>query len=94
VRNGRARRWRSVYFDEEPDIDVYTEGLTRTNETGGIVYITFTPLLGVSEVVRRFPHEKSPDRAVITARRNQPEEFLLTIPSSKKWPATRSRWPR
>ena len=24
--------------------------------------------------------------------RGQPEEFLLTIPTSKKWPATRSRW--
>ena len=23
-----------------------------------------------------------------------PEEFLLIIPSSKKWPATRSKWPR
>jgi hypothetical protein len=26
--------------------------------------------------------------------RGQPEEFLLTTPSSKKWPATRSRWSR
>jgi phage terminase large subunit-like protein len=56
-----------VYFDEEPDELIFTEGLTRTNETGGIVYMCFTPLLGMSEVVRRFLLESSPDRAVVTA---------------------------
>jgi hypothetical protein len=43
------------------------EGLTRTNETGGIVFLCFTPLLGMSEVVRRFVHEQSSDPAVINA---------------------------
>ena len=46
-----------VWFDEEPPIDVYMEGLTRTNATGGIVMITFTPLKGMSEVVRQFLSE-------------------------------------
>ena len=31
-----------------------TEGLTRTNATGGSVYLTFTPLKGMSEVVHQF----------------------------------------
>jgi phage terminase large subunit-like protein len=53
-----------VWYDEEPPADIYTEGLTRTNTTGGPVWMTFTPLLGVSEVVRRFILEKSPDRHV------------------------------
>lgn len=44
-----------VWFDEEPPLDIYMEGLTRTNATGGFVYLTFTPLLGMSEVVRLFP---------------------------------------
>lgn len=43
-----------VWYDEEPPLDVYTEGLTRTNNTGGIVYLTFTPLMGMSAVVMRF----------------------------------------
>lgn len=43
-----------VWFDEEPPLDIYTEGLTRTNATDGIVIVTFTPLLGMSEVVRMF----------------------------------------
>ena len=46
-----------IWFDEEPPLDIYTEGMTRTNATGGIVMITFTPLLGMSEVVRRFLNE-------------------------------------
>ena len=53
-----------VWFDEEPDAGIYTEGLTRTNATGGMAYMTFTPLQGMSEVVMRFLSEKSPDRHV------------------------------
>lgn len=51
-----------VWFDEEPPEEIYTEGLTRTNATGGIVWLTFTPLLGMSNVVRRFLLEGGPDR--------------------------------
>ncbi len=48
-----------VWFDEEPrDPALYTEGLTRTNATGGITYMTFTPLMGMSDVVRRFLTDK------------------------------------
>lgn len=43
-----------VWFDEEPPPDIYSEGLTRTNATSGIVVVTFTPLKGMSEVVRLF----------------------------------------
>src|ERR1700749_2469286 len=48
-------------FDEDPPQPIYTEGLTRTNATGGMTLITFTPLLGMTEVVRRFLLEPSPD---------------------------------
>lgn len=50
-------------LDEEPPIDIYTEVLTRTNATKGIVWITFTPLLGMSEVVRLFLQRPTPDRS-------------------------------
>lgn len=43
-----------VWFDEEPPLDIYTEGKTRTNATNGIVIVTFTPLLGMSDVVTQF----------------------------------------
>jgi phage terminase large subunit-like protein len=43
-----------MWFDEEPPEDIYTEGVTRTNVGLGPVMLTFTPLLGMSNVVRRF----------------------------------------
>jgi phage terminase large subunit-like protein len=46
-----------VWFDEEPPSDIYMEGLTRTNATGGMAYMTFTPLLGMSDVVHMFIEE-------------------------------------
>lgn len=46
-----------VWFDEEPPMDIYMEGLTRTNATGGMAYMTFTPLLGMSDVVHMFIEE-------------------------------------
>ncbi len=48
-----------VWFDEEPPLPIYTEGLTRTNATAGMVFVTFTPLLGMSDVVKRFLIDKS-----------------------------------
>lgn len=60
-------KWQSdtldwIWFDEEPPIDIYMEGLTRTNATNGITWMTFTPLLGMSDTVRRFLTEESRDR--------------------------------
>lgn len=43
-----------VWLDEEPPQDVYSECLLRTLTTGGILLCTFTPLMGVSEVVKSF----------------------------------------
>lgn len=51
-----------VWFDEEPPASIYTEGLSRLNATGGCSYMTFTPLLGMSDVASRFFMEDSPDR--------------------------------
>lgn len=54
-----------VWFDEEPPLDVYSEGITRTNTTMGPVILTMTPLFGMSEVVRRFMTNPTADRADI-----------------------------
>lgn len=45
-----------VWFDEESPLDIYTEGLTRTNrgQRGQFVIMTFTPLKGMSDVVSLF----------------------------------------
>lgn len=58
-----------IWCDEEPDMEIYSEALARIAPTnaessGGIIYVTFTPLQGMSKVVYRFVNEKSPDRSV------------------------------
>lgn len=54
-----------VWLDEEPPWDVYEEAITRTNKTNGPVMITFTPLKGMSDVVRKFFQEPGPDRGLV-----------------------------
>lgn len=70
---GETLDW--VWFDEEPPEDIYAEGLTRTNATGGIVWVTFTPLKGMSSVVKRYILEKSPDRHVTTMTIDDAEHY-------------------
>ncbi|QDP48381.1 MAG: putative terminase-like family protein [Prokaryotic dsDNA virus sp.] len=44
-----------IWLDEEPPMDIYMEALTRTNAVDdGMIYLTFTPLLGMSSVVHMF----------------------------------------
>ena len=54
-----------LWLDEEPDVDIFTEALTRTNVRRGPMMMTFTPLRGTSTVVKRFVLEKSPHRTVV-----------------------------
>lgn len=75
-----------VWFDEEPPEDIYSEGLTRTNATGGLVWLTFTPLKGMSKVVQRFLKEQNPDRCdtnmtIYDAEHYSPEERARIIAS-------------
>lgn len=53
-----------VWYDEEPPEEIYTEGITRTNNTRGRVFMTFTPLLGMTNTVMRFmgDNRQHPDR--------------------------------
>jgi phage terminase large subunit-like protein len=43
-----------IWLDEESPLDIYTECLYRTATTGGVLYTTFTPLGGMSDVVKSF----------------------------------------
>lgn len=71
---GETLDW--VWDDEEPPLDIYLEGLTRTNATGGLLWITFTPLLGMSDVVMLFMgKDKTPDRHVTTMTIDDAEHY-------------------
>ena len=73
-----------AWGDEEPPLDVYSEVLTRVTATKGMVFITFTPLLGMSNVVARYMNEPSEDRAYVQmtiedAKHIPPEERAKII---------------
>lgn len=42
-----------IWCDEEPPADIYGEAIARLVATRGIIYTTFTPLKGMSEIVER-----------------------------------------
>lgn len=52
VFQGAAKHF--IWLDEECPLPVYEECLVRTATTNGIVILTFTPLLGLSETVMQF----------------------------------------
>lgn len=52
-----------IWCDEEPPAPCYTEMLYRTVTTKGIVMVTFTPLQGMSEVVKGFLEPETPASA-------------------------------
>lgn len=53
-----------IWLDEEPPMDIYGECLIRTATTDGLVYTTFTPLEGMTEMAMSFlPGGKIPDSA-------------------------------
>lgn len=43
-----------IWCDEEPPMDIYSECIPRLAKQKGMIMVTFTPLLGMSEVVRMF----------------------------------------
>lgn len=43
-----------IWLDEEPELNIYVECLTRTMTSNGMMICTFTPLKGMSEVVKLF----------------------------------------
>lgn len=49
-----------IWLDEEPDESIYSECLTRTATTRGIIYITATPLEGLTDVILAFLPGLSP----------------------------------
>lgn len=57
-RSFQGTKKHAIWLDEEPPIEVYGECLMRTAKTGdfpgGIVFVTFTPLMGITPFVQEF----------------------------------------
>lgn len=57
-----------IWIDEEPeDKRVFSQCVTRTTNTQGVVLITATPELGVTELVRQFTQDRKPGQKLLTA---------------------------
>lgn len=63
---GTAKHW--VWLDEECPEDVYNECVVRTMTTNGIVYVTFTPLKGMTMFVQQFMKAANEDNEEGTSR--------------------------
>jgi phage terminase large subunit-like protein len=62
------------WCDEEPDMPVYSEFLTRI--TGdGMMFCTLTPLKGETELYCRYVKELSPDRGFVTMSLDEAQHF-------------------
>ena len=57
-----------VWCDEEPPMDVYVEILFRLLTTKGLVWTTFTPLLGMSEMVSSFLEPEAEEAVPVEVR--------------------------
>lgn len=55
---GTARNF--IHLDEECPMDIYGECLIRTMTTKGLIYVTFTPLAGLTDVVLSFLPQMRP----------------------------------
>jgi phage terminase large subunit-like protein len=62
------------WCDEEPDMDVYSEFLTRINGPGSM-WNTLTPLKGETDLYCRFVKESSPDRTFVQMSLDEAEHF-------------------
>lgn len=56
-----------VWLDEEPNQTIYSQALTRVVDRAGLVYMTFTPEMGVTQVVSSFLNDLKPGQALIHA---------------------------
>jgi phage terminase large subunit-like protein len=77
-----------LWFDEEPPMDIYLEGLTRTMVTGGVVLTTYTGIKGGTDVTDRFLKEEAPDRIMINMTLDEAEHFTPAQREAliKSWP--------
>ena len=56
-----------VWLDEEPKQEIFSQCITRTADTNGIVYMTFTPERGMTNVVSAFLNDLKPGQSITTA---------------------------
>ncbi len=64
-----------IWADEEPPMDIYTEMLARLTATHGIIFVTYTPLNGVTKLIKRFRQKVDENGNLVKGR----AETLMTL---------------
>lgn len=85
------------WLDEEPPMDIWSQYMRATFSTKGILYMTFTPESGVTDVVASFVNDIKPGQALIQASWDDAphmsgermEQFLKAIPAHEREMRTR-----
>ena len=81
-----------IWLDEEPPQDIYSQALRGTLKSGGLVYMTFTPESGMTQVVAQFINELKPHQALFNATWDDAphlspdirEEILAALPPHER----------
>lgn len=84
-----------IWYDEEPPEDIYSEGQTRLNRHRGPSLMTFTPLKGMTPVVRGFfdPPEAERDIAARERRLIQMDLYDATFYTREEMEAIEAAYP-
>ena len=81
-----------VWFDEEPPMDKYAEGLARTIAVRGITMLSFTPLKGYSAVVNLYLKDPDPERSGRHDTHMTIKDALHITEAARE--AEMARWPK
>lgn len=81
-----------IWFDEEPPEEIYSEGLTRTNASGQFSLMTYTPLLGMSNVTAAFLQHPTEHQAMVNMTiedvdhytREEKDKIILSYPEHER----------
>ncbi len=69
-----------IWLDEEPPMPIYTECLTRTATSAGLMLATFTPLNGISDVFLQFlPNMEVPPDNIVPPKEGQTKSYKWVI---------------
>ncbi|PHM90443.1 terminase, partial [Salmonella enterica subsp. enterica serovar Typhimurium] len=79
-------------FDKEPPSSIYGEVLTRPNHYGHFSILTFTPLMGMSDVVTKFLKNPSKSQKVVNMTiydaehytNEQKEQIIASYPEPER----------
>jgi len=56
-----------TWLDEEPPQDIYSQALRASLKSGGLIYMTFTPESGMTQVIAQFMNNLQPHQQIFNA---------------------------